>query len=373
VDHSYFFCPNPRCRRHRLGQSDSTWYYRHGHHDTHAFGRVQRYRCRACGRTFSDQTFLLNYWLKKATDFRALGREINSSSSGNFVGRHHHFSADSLRIRQDRLARNALYLQALAIRKHPIRESLVADGLESFVESQFFPVNINILVGKKSQFIYYFTESHSRRKGTKTAKQEARCSEVYADKSFEESKISVMFEKLVGFLRGRCATKSVRLDTDELPIYRSVIERWNQGSGGGLTIDHHETPSTLPRTTGNHLFAVNYIDRLIRKDVPNHRRETICFARNDRNLLSRFAYYAVTHNFFKPFRVNSHAKQSKETHAERAFGLSGEIEKWKARMHEFRFFRTFVELPEYFDAVWFRRTPTPLKASADPVPAFVYQ
>ena len=101
----YFFCPNPSCSAHSLEPPGFTWFVRHGFHTTNAFCRVQRYKCRLCGKTFSDQTFLLNYWLKKPTDFAALGREINSASSSNFIARHHHFSADSMRIRHDRLAK----------------------------------------------------------------------------------------------------------------------------------------------------------------------------------------------------------------------------------------------------------------------------
>ena len=372
MDHSYFFCPDPDCSAHRLDLDDSTWYYRHGFHNTKAFGRVQRYRCRRCGRTFSDQTFLLNYWLKKHTDFAALGREMNSSSSSNFVARHHDLSADSMRIRHDRLARNALFLQSLLTDRLAIDEPLVADGLESFIDSQYFPINLNVLVGMRSQFVYYFTESHSRRKGKTTEEQKRRSAELYEGKSFRCSRISAMFAMLLAFLIGRCKEPTVTLHTDELGVYRGLIKGWN-AEGQRPQIEHHTTPSTEPRTRSNNLFAVNYLDRLIRKDVPNHRRETICQARNDRNLLSRFTYYVVTHNFFKSFRISSKAKQRADTHAEHAFAQPEEAALWKGRMHECRFFRSFVELPEYFDDVWFRRTPTPLKTAPDPVPAFAYQ
>jgi hypothetical protein len=373
MDHSYFFCPRPGCRAHRLDLSDTRWYAPHGHHDTKAFGRVPRYRCRYCGKTFSDQTFLLNYWLKKPTDFAALGREINSSASGNFVARHHGLSAESLRIRQDRLARNALFLQSLLTEALTIEEPVVADGLESFVSSQYFPISLNILIGKNTQFLYYFTESHSRRKGARTEEQQERSDAVYANKSFLGSRISLMFDKLLGYLEGRCTTQTVSLHTDEHPIYRYLIERWNNLPGQSPRIVHHQTPSTKPRTTGNRLFAVNYFDRLIRKDMPNHRRETICYARNDRNLLSRFAYYVVTHNFFKPYRVNSKARQPEGRHADAVVGCDERVQRWKSRLHEYRFFASFVSLPEYFEEVWFRRTPTPLRDTGDRVPAFAYQ
>ena len=369
----YFFCPDPACPAHDLTISPSGWYVRAGFHMTKAFGRVQRYQCRICGKTFSDQTFLLNYWLKKRTNFQALGREINSSSSSNFIARHHHFSADSMRIRHDRLARNALFLQSILTGDTPITEPLVADGLESFVRNQFFPINLNILIGKHSQFVYFFTESHSRRKGTMTEKQKSMKETMYAGKSFAGSKISTMFHRLLEFVGDRHNSSTVEFHTDEHPVYQSVIERWNKGDDAPVKIKHHQTSSRDPRTTQNALFAVNYFDRLIRKDIPNHRRETICYARNDRNLLSRFVYYMVTHNFHKPFRIRSNAKQNELTHAEEAMGRIEKMEVWKRRFHECRFFRSFVALPTYFDDVWFRRTPTPLQVRKDPVPAFAYQ
>ena len=369
----YFFCPNPSCSAHRLDPPRTDWYVFYGFHMTKAFGRVQRYRCRICGKTFSDQTFLLNYWLKKPTDFKALGREINSSASSNFIGRHHRFSSDSMRIRHDRLARNALFLQSMFTDGISIDEPVVADGLESFVQSQFFPINLNILIGKQSQFVYFFNESHSRRKGAMTETQRSMLDEVYEHKSFRGSKISKMFRELIEYIGARSESLRVVLHTDEHPIYESVIDRWNRRTKPRVRIDHRQTSSQIPRTTQNNLFAVNYFDRLIRKDVPNHRRETICFARNDRNLLARFAYYVVTHNFYKPFRISSKAKQMAVTHAEKAKRSTIHIEDWKSKLHTVRFFRSFVKLPRYFEDMWFKRTPTPLSESADPVPQFVYQ
>jgi len=373
MDPQYFFCPRPGCTAHSLEPADSRWFLRHGFHLTRAFGRVQRYKCRLCGKTFSDQSFLLNYWLKKLTDFSALGRQLNSSSSANYVARHHHLSADALRIRCDRLARNALFFHCRLTGQLKISESLVADGLESFVASKYFPVNLNLLVGSGSQFVYFFTHSHSRRKGSMSDQQKQRCRSIYADKCFTSSSLSTMFSELLAYLSGRTSHHTLRLDTDEHPIYARLISRWNTRSCPAPRIDHHQTASTAARTTSNPLFAVNYLDRLIRKDMPNHRRHSICYARNDRNLLSRFAYYVVTHNFCKPFRIGSGARQSSLTHASWVKGISGELCYWKPRLHTCRFFYSFVTMPAYFQKLWFRNTPTPLKSGPDPVPAFASQ
>jgi hypothetical protein len=58
----------------------------------------------------------------------------------------------------------------------------------------------------------------------------------------------------------------------------------------------HRFPSTAPRTTGNPLFAVNYADREIRKDLAEHRRETVCFARSAAMSMARLWVYVADHN-----------------------------------------------------------------------------
>ena len=62
-------CPNPHCHFH---QTPRGWRYRRfGFYARQAAPRrVQRYRCSHCHRTFSSQTFAVNYWLKRP---RALG------------------------------------------------------------------------------------------------------------------------------------------------------------------------------------------------------------------------------------------------------------------------------------------------------------
>src|SRR6056297_1148452 len=52
-----------------------------------------------------------------------------------------------------------------------LTEDVAADGIESFVEDQYQPNNINLLVGSNSQFLYDFDYAHLRRKGCMTEYQ----------------------------------------------------------------------------------------------------------------------------------------------------------------------------------------------------------
>ncbi|MBL8967515.1 MAG: hypothetical protein JNG85_10915, partial [Spirochaetaceae bacterium] len=57
------FCPNPGCEHHRQAsgfryQAFVPW----GFYTTRAFGLVPRFRCTACRKTFSSQTFSVDYY-----------------------------------------------------------------------------------------------------------------------------------------------------------------------------------------------------------------------------------------------------------------------------------------------------------------------
>ncbi|GAB1484341.1 hypothetical protein MASR2M78_31590 [Treponema sp.] len=78
------------------------------------------------------------------------------------------------RNRLERLGRNAIFMQSKLMESLAFKEDLVADGFESFTKSQYHPCNINILVGKKSQFLYEATYTTLRRKGRMTEQQKKK-------------------------------------------------------------------------------------------------------------------------------------------------------------------------------------------------------
>jgi hypothetical protein len=355
----YFFCPRIGCPNHRLdaGASDQ-WYYPFGQYSTYAFGTVQRYRCRSCGKTFSDQTFSLNYYLKKKTDFRAFAKQFNSRASDLFCARHFGYSSASMQTRVDRLARNALFMHDWVRQHIRLSEHLVADGLESFVGSKYFPNSLNLLIGKASEYVYDFNLSHSRRKGRMSDEQKQKAHELYADIPFCSNELTQRFAELVNTVASLIATgsiKQVRLHTDEHPVYQKVIE-----DACIEELEHHRTHSSEPRDQRNPLFAVNYFERLVRKDMVNHRRKSICFARNEQNMLSRFAWYTCAHNYFKPKRIDSQARQTTERHCSGINGIGTQINRWKPLIHHNRFILSFSQLSGFQRDVWLKQVPGPL-------------
>src|SRR5690606_39326177 len=61
---------------------------------------------------------------------------------------------------------------------------------------------------------------------------------------------------------------------------------------------------------------VNYADRQFRKDLANHVRETVQFARSPVAMMSRLALYLFYHNYLSPYRVRRFRKGDWSTRAE---------------------------------------------------------
>ena len=111
----------------------------------------------------------------------------------------------------------------------------------------------------------------------------------------------------------------------------------------------------------NELFSVNYMDREVRKDLPEYHRETVCFGRNVANSLERLCVYLYHHNFFKCYRID--VKGEDRTHAEVA-GLDGaELAQIRKDVITRRRFihDGEIEPAGFFEELWRRWIPTPLK------------
>ena len=58
-------CPNPECQWHWKGSipKGMRWYRKHGYYDSAQHGKIARYVCRNCHRTFSDRTLEKDFYL----------------------------------------------------------------------------------------------------------------------------------------------------------------------------------------------------------------------------------------------------------------------------------------------------------------------
>lgn len=374
------FCPNPACGCHagntlpnpplRAGnrRRHEPWFVRKGFYSSSRCGRVQRFQCRLCGTGFSEQTFSLDYFAKRTVSYRSIEEMIGSTSSLRDIARALHVSLGTVSNRISRLARQAMAAHAGYLRHFTPTEPFVADGFESFVWSQFFPNNINLLVTADSQLLLGATYCTIRRKGSMTELQKKRRTVLEGLYRPPGGVIKHAFAQLMDealpLVDRQCrgSSEAFELRSDEKreyrlalaahPFYRALREQ-------GRLI-HRTVSSRAARTVRNPLFAVNYFDRELRKDLANHVRETVCFARNVNAAMERFWIYAVHHNLVKRYRERQ-PRRDQSTHASVA-GISGDTVR-RIRRHYFTrrvFFSRTPGLPASLVLLWRRQLETPL-------------
>ena len=343
------FCPNPACPFH-LRDRQSWRFERIG-----CFERqsppylVQRYLCRTCRRSFSDQTFRTTYWMRRADLLAPVLLRLQSCSGFRQLGRDFGVSPTTIAGISARLGRHAL----LFLQKHRprgrLKEPLTLDGFEGFEWSQFHPSSYHVAVGKHSHFFYGFTTTELRRKGRMTDSQRKMREHLETRFGRPDPRGT---EKDVGTLLSIVAPspQELELHTDEHQAYPRALRRVPH-----LTITHETISSRAARTPQNPLFPVNLLDLLIRHSGSQHKRETIAFPKRLQSGCERMALFAVWRNWIKWFSERAR-KGEKETPAMR-LGLAERALTVEDILSE-RLFPSQVQLPEPWSTYYWRRVRT---------------
>lgn len=361
------FCPSKDCELHKKELEEDNWYEKYGTYKTKAFGTVQRYKCRKCNTTFSKQTFSIDYYAKKVISYEELLKKLISTSSNHDISRDFGISTGTVANKITRLSRQAIAVHEVLKKEIVLNDSLVADGLESYAVSQYYPNNITILTLSNSQYVYYFNYISIRRKG--------RMRMIQKEKREELEKLYLPFPKgiEIAFLyllfeieEMNKKSNHIYLYTDEKKEYTRALMRHIYGY---KELTHIKINSKRMRNYQNKLFSVNYINRQIRKDLANHVRETVCFARNVNNCMERLVIYMMYHNYMKIFREKLRGKDNR-THAEMA-GIEGKkIKQSLESIYTDRRFLSLENISDSFEELWNRMLVTPLKYESEYLPAY---
>jgi hypothetical protein len=367
------FCPRQDCVNHQSAPAKK-WWQSSGHHMTKAFGEVKRFRCPECEKTFSVQTFKLDYWAKRRFDFRRLEQFTAMSMSVRSLARAFACSCGTILNRHDRLARQALALHA-ELRPLAARgESVCVDGFVSFDRSQYFPNDISIAISGGSRFVLSFSHATLRRSGRMTEKQKTRRREIDEEVSFEPKAVERSFREILDSLDRERPPEPGRplvVITDEKREYDRAFRKHRlfREQDGERRTAHLRVSSKLPRVFWNPLFPSNYLDRELRKDQAAHRRESTCFARNASNMMARLAQYVSWRNYEKRFLVKAKVAR-KETHASMAGLDPVRVAARRDLMFRERAVLSRITLDPLDRRIWTKEVPTPFERKAGYLPKF---
>ena len=293
--------------------------------------RRQRYRCRACGRSFCDSTPRLIYRLRHPDP--ALNAKIFSLSlhgvSNRKIGRLLHISEHSVRIRLERMSQRALEFHHELSMHRQITEPVAFDGLENFSGSQYAPNNIQQAIGRDSLFIYDFNFASLNRKGRMSIWQKERLRQIVEREGrFDPKAIRRATEDIVRRLLGRVGDGGARkmvLLSDEHFQYRRVVER-DLLDVERARLEHVTISSKVSRNFQNILFAVNHADLLIRQNTAAFARETISFSKTAGRMCQRYALFMVYKNYMVPMFSKKHVRRPR-AHEETPAQAVGVVER----------------------------------------------
>ena len=338
------FCPNPACDSHATTQ---VWRFKKKGFYTRQRGprRVQRYVCRSCRRNFGSQTFSPTYWLKQPHRLGALFHRLVGCSGLRQIAREFGLAHSSVQRQSERLGRHCLlFLEEHRPRGAPA-EPLVLDGFRSFEHSQYWPFDLNLLVGV-SHYVYGFHDAELRRSGSLRPSQRTRRAALEArhgrpDPQATRGAVLELVARVVP------AGAAVELWSDEHAAYPGAFARLPD-----RRLHHRTTSSRASRTPRNPLFPVNLADLLLRHASANHKRETIAFSKRRQGALYRAAIWAVWRNFMK---------SRSENRRDEPPGVALGVIRRRLRVHEILAARRFPwrqALAPWLARCYFARIPT---------------
>ena len=339
------FCPRPSCPFHR---DPKGWvYHADGYHERLAAPhRIRRFRCTLCGRCFSTQTFDTTYWLKRPDVQRPLFHGLVACSGFRQLGRSLGVAASTLQRQASMLGRHCLLFQQSRQVTDPPSEPLALDGLVSFEYSQYWPFEINVLVGTKTHYVYGFTLSELRRSGGMTKEQKKRRDELEEQHGKPDPQATRKAVEAV-FAVAVPQSTSLTVHSDQHAAYPRAFRRLPHA------IEHHAVSSRRCRTVRNPLFVVDLLDLLVRHGGANHKRETIAFSKRRQGAAERMAINQVWRNFMKKTcerESDSACPAQLREHVSRRLTLDDVL--WR------RLFPSLVPLPSPLDDYYWRRVPT---------------
>ncbi len=302
------FCPNADCPSRR----GSAYTY----HQRGAFQRrcdrkiVPRFRCLACSRGFSEQTFRVNYRLKRPELLKPLYHDRVSKVTHRQSARIH---ACSRGTEERHFRRISVHCEAF----HGVRlaEVVARGGLGkvfSFDELETYehhrtqkPVTVPILIERESGFVIDArvgtlpargkSGDAQRRRLARRLEREGDC-EIQSGgegqrKSESREVVKAAFERLRDFSP---KDRPLWVLTDEKQTYATLLQELF-----GERCRHERTSAKRRRDTSNPLWPINHTLARVRDNVSRLVRETWAAAKKRRWLAGQLAIWTCYRNYVR--------------------------------------------------------------------------
>jgi transposase-like protein len=352
-------CPHRFCPQHRIFPRYARFRFkRNATYVRQCDGRrIARFRCNACGRGFSSQSFAVSYYAKRPELIRPTAKALCAGSAHRQIARSFGCNHSTISRISARLGRHCILLQALALQHlSGIHETLALDSFETFVSSQLDALGLATLVGHESWFVYGIDPAPHRRGGRLTPAQQRklrRRKRPLPARGGVKQSLTRVFDLLQVVSAPR---ERLTLHSDKHPACPPALAA--HALAPRTTLRTFPNPKRGPKGSPRSLearirdaamFAVDVLHRILRHTLAHHRRETIAFGRRINAVVEGVWLVTTWRNFVKG---RSERKPDRRTPA-MLKGLTDEPWSWERVLAQ-RLFPDRIRVPEPWMKVYRR-------------------
>ena len=290
-------CPFQDCRRHE--DPGGRFYYRYGYyHPRCRAHKVQRYQCRTCDRTFSRQTFRVDYRDRRPDVNPGLYRLLNSGVGFRQSARLLGMGRTSTEGKFCKMARHCRDLNQNLRGQLRKGHSFQFDEFETFEgRRNTRPLTVPVLIERDSRFVLWAESATIRPRGSMT---EARKRAIAQD----ERRLGRRIDRSSGAIQrtlkkgAECAKDLafILLETDEKKTYPNHARK----AFPKQRIEHRTTNSKEPRTPWNPLFPINHTEARLRDLMGRLRRQSWLVSKKWERLNLHLQLHMTWLNYHRP-------------------------------------------------------------------------
>jgi transposase-like protein len=286
------FCPYPDCPCHP--QPLPRFFRRKGfYHPRCRSHPIPRFRCRACGRSFSRQTFRADYRQKKPHINAAFLHLMVSCVGLRQASRCLRVARRTVERRFRWLAEHAADYHRNRLREAVLSGPFQLDEMESFEANRYQPVTVPVLIHRETFFLVATAVGALRRKGRMTARQRRKRAEHESLFGRRPSRSAAAVRRVLKALQPVVDSSSpVVLDSDHKPLYgrlgREIF---------GERFHWRRHSASERRDRANPLFPINHTHARLRHFLARLRRRSWCVTKRRSALEAHLSVAALWSNY----------------------------------------------------------------------------
>ena len=265
---------------------------------------IQRYRCLACHLSFSEQSFRLDYRLKRPELLPLFFKDRISKVTHRQSARNHACSRSTEERHFRRLSQHCGEFHdarmAEVAAAQGLGEIFLLDELETYEHHRTQkPLTVPILIERYSGFVLDVrvgtlaarVAPGQAKKRRLEGKSEAHCAPEPERKSESRQVVKESFERLRAFAPKE---RALRVLTDQKPSYAQLLQEIFD-----KRCQHERESSTRRRDVRNPLFPINHTLARVRDNVSRLVRETWAAAKKRRWLAGQLAIWVCYRNYVR--------------------------------------------------------------------------